>query len=140
MPIRPSERDRYPADWLAVRESVLVRAGNRCERCGASNHEVIERHASEPWYVTGDGKVQHADTGERLDVDNDEWESGRLVRIVLTVAHLDHSPEHNDPTNLRALCQRCHLRHDAAQHARNARATRRSRGGQLDLPIVSGGH
>ena len=33
----------------------------------------------------------------------------RVARIVLTVAHLDHAPEHNDPTNLRALCQRCHL-------------------------------
>lgn len=40
----------------------------------------------------------------------------RLVKptkVVLTIAHLDQQPEHNDPSNLRALCQRCHLTYDA---------------------------
>lgn len=46
-------------------------------------------------------------------------------RVVLTVAHLDHDTQHNNPENLRALCQRCHLRYDAALHAQHARATRR---------------
>ncbi|MFW6031668.1 MAG: hypothetical protein ACOC9T_03665, partial [Myxococcota bacterium] len=47
-------------------------------------------------------------------------------RVVLTVAHLDHVPEHCEPENLRAMCQRCHLSYDAQHHARNARATRRA--------------
>ena len=33
--------------------------------------------------------------------------------IVLTVAHLDHTPENCDDENLRAMCQRCHLAYDA---------------------------
>jgi 5-methylcytosine-specific restriction endonuclease McrA len=45
---------------------------------------------------------------------------------VLTVAHLDHAPEHNDPANLRALCQRCHLAHDREQHRTTAYHTRRT--------------
>lgn len=28
---------------------------------------------------------------------------------ILTVDHLDHNPANNDPSNLLALCQRCHL-------------------------------
>ena len=44
-------------------------------------------------------------------------------RVVLTIAHLDHTPEHNNPDNLRALCQRCHNRYDAKHRAE----TRRSR-------------
>ena len=48
----------------------------------------------------------------------------KIARIVLTVAHLDHMPEHNDPTNLRALCQRCHNRHDAPHRRQTAQATR----------------
>lgn len=46
-------------------------------------------------------------------------------RVVLTIAHLDHTPEHCDPANLRALCQRCHLRYDSGHHQRTAYATRR---------------
>lgn len=33
--------------------------------------------------------------------------------VVLTCAHLDHVPENVAHWNLRALCQRCHLRFDA---------------------------
>jgi len=36
----------------------------------------------------------------------------RIVRIVLTVAHLDHQPENCDRANLKALCQRCHNSYD----------------------------
>jgi 5-methylcytosine-specific restriction endonuclease McrA len=35
------------------------------------------------------------------------------AKIVLTVAHLDHTPENCDPQNLKAWCQRCHNRYDA---------------------------
>jgi hypothetical protein len=52
---------------------------------------------------------------------------------VLTVAHLDHVPEHNDEANLRHLCQACHLTYDAREHARNAAATRRRRRAIGDL-------
>jgi len=38
MPIRPENRDRYPADWkLRSRFVRLVRARNCCEWCGAEN-------------------------------------------------------------------------------------------------------
>lgn len=33
--------------------------------------------------------------------------------VVLTVAHLDHTPENCDPANLRAWCQKCHNAYDA---------------------------
>ena len=35
------------------------------------------------------------------------------AKIYLAVAHLDQQPENNHPNNLKALCQRCHLKHDA---------------------------
>lgn len=51
--------------------------------------------------------------------------------VVLTVAHMDHVPENCDPDNLRALCQRCHNRYDAAMRAwgRRYRVTE----GQLEV-------
>lgn len=54
-------------------------------------------------------------------------------RVVLTVAHLDHDIRNNSFFNLRALCQRCHLRYDAKHHARNARKTRIKKSKQLNL-------
>lgn len=40
-------------------------------------------------------------------------------RVVLTVAHLDHTPERCGFANLAALCQRCHLRYDGPLHRAN---------------------
>lgn len=42
----------------------------------------------------------------------------------MSVHHLDHDPSNNARENLIALCSGCHLRRDAAWHARNASHTR----------------
>ena len=59
----------------------------------------------------------------------------RGSKVVLTIAHLDNVPEHCDSSNLRALCQKCHLTYDAKFHAANAKATREAKKnkGQLEL-------
>jgi 5-methylcytosine-specific restriction endonuclease McrA len=54
-------------------------------------------------------------------------------RVVLTVAHLDHDVRNNSHDNLRALCQRCHLRYDAKHHAKNAAKTRAAKNLTMDL-------
>lgn len=33
-------------------------------------------------------------------------------KVILTVAHLDHNINNNSFFNLKALCQRCHLKYD----------------------------
>lgn len=60
--------------------------------------------------------------------------SGGLV--VLTVAHLDHDVTHNTPDNLRALCQRCHLRWDSEHHQRNAARTRAAKLSAGTVPMT----
>jgi hypothetical protein len=60
---------------------------------------------------------------------------------VLTIAHLDHVPEHCDPGNLRAMCQGCHLHYDREHHAQTAAATRRAAreaAGQTTLNLPTG--
>jgi hypothetical protein len=46
--------------------------------------------------------------------------SGKIV--VLTTAHLNHTPEDCRPANLRVMCQACHLAYDAEYHARVRKA------------------
>lgn len=61
-------------------------------------------------------------------------------RVVLTVAHINHDINDSSDSNLAALCQRCHLRHDAKQHAINAAASRlrkRIASGQIKLEIIA---
>jgi 5-methylcytosine-specific restriction endonuclease McrA len=113
MPIRPCDRDRYPRDWKSIRARILERAGHRCEFCGIENSAIGRRRR--------DGSFER---WGGMEAEIGSLEGIRLTRIVLTVAHLDHTPENNNDSNLRALCQRCHLLHDRQQHVRNARNSR----------------
>ena len=99
-------RENYPADWFTrIRPAILIRAGSpdgepkfaRCEFCNLRNY-------SHRW----------TDDGQEL----------RRSKIVLTIAHLDQDTTNNDPENLAALCQRCHLEHDRPHHLINASLTR----------------
>lgn len=136
MPIKPENRRRYPANWSDIRDAILARAGNCCEQCKVPNGERIARgegsHADT--YQMNDANVYCANTGEHLGrVRMSEYTLKNMVDIVLTIGHLDHVPENCDHANLRAWCQRCHLRYDAAHHAETARQTRRARLNNLEL-------
>lgn len=137
MPIKPENKARYPANWKEIRAQILERAGHCCEKCKAKNGDRIVRGVGEDadTYMTSDAEVYCAETGESLGRCRMSDYEGAAdgVDIVLTIAHLDHTPENCDPENLRAWCQRCHLRYDAAHHAANARETRRSRKAIADL-------
>lgn len=126
--------ERYPKEWKAIRAGVLLRAANRCEQCLAPNGEVIARHADGQTYMLERGEVFDAETGAHVGLARgSEYWVARFVRVVLTVAHLDHDERNNDATNLRALCQMHHLRHDAADNARRRRTSRAERDGQGNL-------
>jgi len=93
----PLDYSKYPDNWSEIRVEILARAGNRCE--GSPKYPNCRAESGKPHPVTGS-------------------------HVVLTVAHLDHDPSNNDPSNLRAWCQRCHLTYDAKLHARHAHRTR----------------
>jgi 5-methylcytosine-specific restriction endonuclease McrA len=41
-------------------------------------------------------------------------------KVILTIAHLDHIPEHCNDDNLKALCQKCHNTYDI-EHRKETR-------------------
>lgn len=126
MPITPENRKRYPPEWREIRAGILARADNRCEKCGVPNGVIGYR---EP----GGAFNPLAGRGFRVSYVQSLHPEVRVFQIVLTVAHLDHVPEHCKPSNLKALCQRCHLRYDAAHHARSAWMTRRAHKRNFEL-------
>jgi hypothetical protein len=122
MPIRPETRHLYPPRnvWLAIRARLLARAGNRCEWCKKPNRTRVRVSNGGRW--RDDTRGVWLDDRGRCAAQPGDF---RWIEVVLTIAHLDHDPTNNDEDrNLRALCQRCHLRYDAREHAKNAAATR----------------
>jgi len=106
MPISPANAKRYPPrkQWQEISNRIrFVRAGGRCE-C--------------------EGECGKHPKGERCEGRHGHLNPRTGGRICLTVAHLDHTPEHNDDDNLKAMCNACHLAYDADHHAENARRTR----------------
>ena len=123
MPIRPENRDRYPADWAEISQWIrFVRADGRCECLGEC------------------GRETHAGRCPNL---HGQKAYGTGSTVVLTTAHLDHTPENCDPANLRAMCNGCHLHYDRDHHAETRAATRAADLASwmdplpLDLPLLT---
>ena len=117
MPIRPENRSRYPTNWKAISDRVrFERAAGRGEctgECGAEHG--LDYHDG---WVSGQSRCRRVH-GKRAAVGGG--------KVVLTVAHLDHVPENVADTNLKAMCQACHLAHDKDHHQSNAKKTRARR-------------
>ena len=154
MPIKPENRNRYPAQWPEIRLQILERAHWRCEHpeCGAHQYAIgrwqLKDDGSPRWEpIKGNtpATTQQDRTMHRAGVGQDSagnpwtyaaaraflkeyaWEDPQPIIIVLTVAHLNHRPEDCRPENLKAWCQRHHLAYDLEHHQQNAQTTRRSR-------------
>jgi hypothetical protein len=114
----PIDYKKYPANWKTeIRPAILHRAGNKCEGCGVVNHSIIHRFGKgiNEWMYYPEGME-----GEAWAIDGK-----KAVKVVLTIAHVDHDILNNDPSNLRAWCQRCHNAHDA-DYRRGNRKRKRS--------------
>lgn len=132
----PMNRALYPHDWEAIVARIRARAGNCCERCKAPNGKTIARGgwSDAGTYMLEGGEVHDENDGTyRGMARGSEYEAKRFVKIVLTTSHQDHDLSNNADSNLKSLCQRCHLRHDAAHHLANARRTREAKRGQRSL-------
>lgn len=112
MPIKPENKKLYPKNWDEIRQNILKRAKNRCEFCGVENHIEGFRLRNSERFVRTDNDVIMKRFAKEF--------SHKIIKIVLTIAHLDHDPTNNDPNNLRALCQRCHNRYDV-EHRKETR-------------------
>lgn len=114
MPIRREYRRFYGRAWRkVVRPRILKRAENRCEFCRVPNHALVTRAAG--WWDKGVG-FWHDEKGRRRSTGCLPTSRLRRIRVVLTVAHLNHTPGDDRHENLRALCQWCHLALDKNHH------------------------
>jgi hypothetical protein len=119
MPIRPEHRWLYPIDWPELSRLVrFTRAKGRCDHCARPHGQIVFHLGDGRWWDAAprcwrDGRGRRA--GKPA---SDILGMVRQTRVILACAHLDHDPTNNPQRNLAALCQRCHMLHDAVEHRR----------------------
>ena len=99
----PINYKNYHPDWKdVIRPSILKRDNYRCRECGAPNRTRIIRQSEKEWLEVDPIIEREAKaTGQKI------------IKIVLTVAHLNHLITDNRDENLKSLCQLHHLRLDS---------------------------
>jgi len=113
----PMQRDHYPANWETISLARREAAGWQCE-------QMVDIE----W-------LQQPVRCFRKQGEMVRGTKGQLYKVVLTVAHLDHNPQNNDPSNLRVLCQVHHLEHDHALHVQHAKETRQKKREAGKIPL-----
>lgn len=104
----PIDYSKYPKNWKTeIRPRILQRASNCCEFCGVENYAI--------GYRDGSGKFNELENSMETQariLDKDI----KAIKIVLTISHQDHDIKNNEDSNLKALCQKCHLNYDKEHH------------------------
>lgn len=133
MPIAREHRWLYPIDWPELSAFIrFTRAKGRCEHCCRPHGREVLHLGNGVWWDeeasrwrNGKGKwlrrlAPPADIARAQPglAGSDPPASMRTTRVILAGAHLNHDPSDNRPRNLAALCQRCHMSHDATEHRR----------------------
>jgi len=127
MPVKAENRARYPSNWDEIAYAIKERASWRCE--GSPDFPDCRVRHSAIGYRNDQKKWVELCIGDRQALAHRQHDYGdlfKLIRIVLTVCHLDHTPENCEPDNLKAWCQRCHLHYDRHHHNQTAAATRKA--------------
>jgi len=99
----PCDYKKYHPAWKQIVIAIKKRAKDHCELCGVPNHCWIFRYKG------------YSDWFECCECDKEILEKskpGKVIRVILTVAHIDQDVTNNKPWNLLALCQRCHNKID----------------------------
>jgi endo-1,4-beta-D-glucanase Y len=121
----PIDYSKYPKNWKEIRTTVLERAGNRCEVCGVKNYEwllslkVMDRKGK--LHTEWIQEETLPDFIIKCQKEKQTILSIKHVRVILTIAHLDHDADNHDVelNRLKAMCQLCHLRYDKQEHRRS---------------------
>jgi hypothetical protein len=115
----PIDYSRYPPNWKSeIVHSVLRRASDRCECCNLLNKSIVYAITLD---VKENGRYKQRSiwfTNENDAIrESHDYRDVRKIKVVLTIAHLDHDEENHNISidRLQAMCQLCHLRYDSKE-------------------------
>lgn len=133
----PIDYADYPPNWKTeIVPAVRRRSGGKCEFCGLKNGQMVWSYKIFLKDNKGRYKLKTFWTESKSDLDRilpyAHTGSIKPVKVVLTVAHLDHDETNMNVSieRLRDLCQYCHLNYDAVEKLRRSMTNH-----QTKLPI-----
>lgn len=121
----PIDYNKYPPNWKTeIRPRILERDQHRCKFCALKNYQEGYRDKNGAFWPLSAWEFLNSDTIRR-------------IKIVLTIAHLDHDEDNHDVQDdrLAALCQQCHLRYDAKEKSRRRNEKKKLKMGQIELEL-----
>mgnify|MGYP002140804290 CR=1 FL=1 len=125
-----TDHARQHCPTLAARVRLLLRIAEAVDHAHA---QLIVQLKDGRWWDEGE-RCWRDDAGQPAPwPDIVDFSASTRRKIYLGTAHLDHDPANSRLRNLRALCQRCHLRHDRKEHLRRRRHNRLRRRALGDL-------
>lgn len=119
----PIDYKKYPPNWLKeIRPRIMARANDKCEVCGLEHKQVVY---SIKLKINDNGNYKLKTIWFRVKEDaerEDLLNNLKEVKVILTIAHLDHDELNHDikDERLMAMCQICHLRYDAKEKYRRS--------------------
>lgn len=116
--------DRERTQPIAAAES------GKLPGCGVGNGAVGARDKTGLWWG-----FDSIDAMPDAEIEFLFGEYPKIIRVVLTTAHLDHDPANCALDNLRYWCQLHHLRYDAPRKARERRERNKRAAGEQPLPL-----
>ena len=126
------QRLRYPTNWDEIATHVKAEANWKCEQCGRECRKSGESLAD---FINRVVPKIHCTYSYNLLAEITK----KPTRLVLTTAHLDHTPENCTRSNLKALCSVCHCRMDLKAMA-HKKMLKREYQVQLNLFNQNGQH
>lgn len=114
----PVDYSKYPDNWKKkIIPFILDRDKHCCGFCGLKNKQLVRSVIIK--IVAEDGKIKNKRFWFESDSDLVRVKplvvgESKVVRVILTVAHLDHDEQNHNVSmdRLKALCQFCHLNYD----------------------------
>jgi len=112
----PIDYKKYPSNWKdEIRPDILKREAYKCKFCKVRHKAYGYRNHKKIFVECDDFLINWATANGH-----------KIIRIILTVAHLDHDIQNNDYENLAALCQQCHNQYDGPTRALNRKIKRQT--------------
>lgn len=117
----PCDYKKYPKEWKTkIRPDILERANHCCEECGIPNYSVGYWDKSGKFWTAKQCFILADNDYHIFDHELSHIPlSKKAVKVVLTISHTDHDTNNNDYSNLKALCQLHHNRHDVDYRKQN---------------------
>jgi len=123
----PIDYKKYPPDWRSeIVPRIIKRANNQCENCGLENRQTVYsakifcrykyKQNGAHYYRYASKQIWFRDKRDAMKLSMIAQEI-KAVRVVLTIAHLDHDETNHQikDERLMAMCQKCHLDYDAEE-------------------------